>query len=746
MRIIQDISEGWLFDFGKKTKYSDHNDSVTVNVPHTWNDFDGQDGGADYLRGQGSYFKTIERPNVPKDYLTYLEFDAVASVAEIYIDGEKAGEHRGGYSRFRVNITKYFENKKKLALAVVADNSEREDVYPQNADFTFYGGMYREVRMISVPPSHFDLDYYGAPGFKAESVKTSADAFVRATAYLEGEKDRDLVHVLLRDEEGLIVAETWENAKEETTTSLLIKDAKLWQASSNPYLYALKLELVRSNEVLDEVSCKIGIRSFFVNSDKGFFLNGVSTPLRGVSRHQDKLGKGNALTKAEHREDAEMIAKLGANTVRLAHYQHSQYFYDACDERGLVVWAEIPFISSFNPAARENSLEQMRELIVQNYNHPSICFWGISNEILIGEDSDALYDNLKALNALAKKLDPTRLTTMAHLTLTSEDSRHHNITDTESYNHYFGWYIGDYTQNETWLDNYHKKYPSRILGLSEYGAEGIITLHSDNGVKDYSEEYQAEYHEHMAKVISERPYIYATYVWNMFDFAADARDEGGVKGRNNKGLVTFDRKIFKDSYYVYKAYWASDPFVHIAGRHYADRPYAMMDVKVYSNAKEVTLYKNSNLVKTLKGNKVFVFKDVILAPGGNIFRAECEGAVADFVTFNRVETPNPAYKLPAHEETKNWFEDVEEIAINPAYYSTKDKIKEIAKSEEALATITKTVDKLTGVKVGKAMIALMGSSTPESLISAFGGKKDGGAQKILNSINQELQKIKKTAP
>jgi len=387
-----------------------------------------------------------------------------------------------------------------------------------------------------------------------------------------------------------------------TKLSLKIDNVHLWNGLEDPFLYCLNVKLVRHNEVLDNVELNHGIREYYVDPDKGFFLNGKSLPLRGVSRHQDRLGKGNALDDMDHFDDLDLILNIGANSVRLAHYQQDDYFYELCDRYGLIVWAEIPFISRMNKDAKahENAMEQMKELIYQNYNHSSICFWGISNEITIAGDIPGLTDNLRELDELVKSIDKTRLTTMAQVSMLPMDSDHNQITDILAYNLYFGWYGGKYTDNEVWFDKFRAMHPNRAVGLSEYGCEGIISWHSNTPeCKDYTEEYQAEYHEHMAKLLAERPEIWGSYVWNMFDFGCDARDEGGVKGRNNKGMVTFDRKIKKDAFYLYKAYWSDDYFAHITGKRYALRHQNVIDIKVYSNIqKDNRLLKMNNKIRT----------------------------------------------------------------------------------------------------------------------------------------------------
>ena len=447
-----------------------------------------------------------------------------------------------------------------------------------------------------------------------------------------------------------------------TAVTIYVPDAELW-SMDEPNLYTVVARLQRNNEAFDEIYANVGVRSYTVTPDGGFSINGEATPLRGVSRHQDKLYKGNALTVEDHYQDAQIIKELGANTIRLAHYQHSQVFYDACDELGFAVWAEIPFISVFKSGkdAHEHCRRELTELIVQNYNHPSIMFWGISNEILIGGISQELVDCHHDLQKLCKELDPTRLTTIAHVSNTPTTGPMHRITDVESYNHYFGWYGGKIEQNGPWLDKFHAENPDICLGISEYGCEGIINWHSNTPqCKDYSEEYQALYHEYMAQAFEDRPWIWASHVWNMFDFGCAARSEGGVKGRNNKGLVTIDRKTRKDSFYVYQAYWAKDPMVHIAGRRHAQRAGETTEVKVYSNQDTVTLYCNGKEVGTQTAHRVFKF-NVALDEGFNVLMAVAD-TVKDSITLEKVDAEPVCYTLPEFNERQegvaNWFKQM----------------------------------------------------------------------------------------
>ena len=736
-------------------------DAVSVDLPHCWNAQDGQDGGGDYWRGPCCYLKTIQRPAGKN---VYVEVEAASSVAKIVVNGVEKVFHKGGYSLFRANVTDALREGENL-LAIWVDNSQRDDVYPQMADFTFYGGLYRGVNLVTVEDSRFDLDYCGGSGFDVSATVDGDAAVVALTAFVTNPAEGQNVQFLIRDDTGEIVSSVVRPAAARTYAEVHIDEVHLWQGVQDPYLYHVEALLTVHNETLDYTSANLGVRTYTVDPQKGFFLNGVLTPLRGVSRHQDRLGQGNALTKEQHEEDVALIREVGANTVRLAHYQHNQYFYDACDRAGLIVWAEIPFISAMNadPAAHENCRSQLKELIVQNYNHPSICFWGISNEITIGGERPGLLENLRDLNALAHELDKTRLTTIAHVSMVPMESEMHQITDVLSYNHYFGWYGGEMTQNEVWLDEFHALHPDRPLGISEYGAEGIVSYHSDTPrCRDYTEEYQALYHEHMARVIDERPWLWATHVWNMFDFGCDARDEGGVKGRNNKGLMTIDRKLRKDSFYLYKAYWSDEAFVHLCGRRYAQRVGDETEIKVYSNLTQVALYVNGRLFAEQEGNKVFVFEHVPLNEGFTFLSARA-GGCCESMTLEKTEQPNPAYQYIDPEETgdetgaANWFTleeppAVDERVLRDGYFSVKDKMKDILANDEASKVLVQFLQASMKMKLKKSMLgmaaAMMGDRTLEDAAGAAGGM--GGkkldpeqARSVMIRLNEMLNKIKK---
>ena len=747
MRNVISLNENWTLTFPKGERPAEH-----VTLPHTWNAVDGMDGNGSYLRTTAIYSRTFLTPHQPlSGGRVYVEIPAAGLSATIKVNGTVAAVHEGGYSQFRADVTDLCcagagENQ----LEIIVSNEDTPTMYPASADFTFYGGLYRGVNLISVPNTHFDLDYFGGPGIKiTPKPLDNGGAEFEIESFVTNANEDFTVQYSIACPCGDEVAAAVRPANS-TKVTLFVPNAKLW-SMDEPNLYTVTAHLQRRNETYDELNIRTGVRSFAVSPSEGFSINGVPTPLRGVSRHQDKLYQGNALTKEDHELDAKIIKELGANTIRLAHYQHSQDFYNACDELGFAVWAEIPFISVFRPgdAAFAHCRREMTELIVQNYNHPSILFWGLSNEILIGGISEELVERHHELQKLVKSLDPTRLTTMAHLSNTPTDGPMHHISDVESYNHYFGWYGGKMEDNDPWLDKFHAEHPDISLGVSEYGCEGIINWHSATPqCKDYTEEYQALYHEHMAQVFEDRPWIWATHVWNMFDFGCAARNEGGVAGRNNKGLVTIDRKMRKDSFYVYQAYWSKAPMVHIAGRRYAQRAGDTTEVKVYSNQDSVTLFVNGKEVETKTAHRVFRFK-VKLEDGFNALLAVA-GDVKDSITLEKVDKEPASYTLPEFNErqegVKNWFKQVGSLDLTApmqfpeGYYNVHDTMETLAENEEAFAIVAKAVKLATNfeIKPNVGMWAMMKSMTPESM-TALAAVPDG----FIESLNAQLIKIKK---
>ncbi|MDD5934865.1 MAG: glycoside hydrolase family 2 TIM barrel-domain containing protein [Clostridiales bacterium] len=636
-----------------------------VTIPHTWNGIDGQDGGNDYYRGTCLYVKQLKKSELSEYEDVYLEFEGANSSADVYINGEKVGHHDGGYSTWRVKITENLKEENEITVAV--DNAPNDYVYPQRADFTFYGGLYRNVSILCVPKARFDLDYFGSQAVKVTPIVEGSTANVEVETFLTGCSENEILTYTISDGESIIVEQTCK--ADQTTTNFTIENVHLWNGRKDPFLYTLNVTLSNENGVLDTRSIRFGCRTFKIDPDKGFFLNGESYPLRGVSRHQDRPEIGNALLPEHHEEDIDFIYELGATTIRLAHYQHDQYFYDLCDEKGFVLWAEIPYISEHLPKGRENTISQMKELIVQNYNHPSIFVWGLSNEITMAGASDAdLIENHRILNDLAHEMDKTRLTTIAVVSMCPMEDEYVRIPDTVSYNHYFGWYGGDTSMNGPWMDEFHKKYPNQPIGMSEYGCEALNWHTSNPEQGDYTEEYQAYYHEELIKQLFTRPYIWATHVWNMYDFAADARAEGGENGMNHKGLMTFDRKYKKDAFFAYKAWLSDEPFVHIAGKRYVDRVEEVTKVTVYSNLPEVELFANgTSLGKQTSENHFFYF-DV---PNIGITRLEARaGECSDKSGIRKVEVFNEDYRMKETGDVLNWFE----ITTPDGYFSINDTL------------------------------------------------------------------------
>ena len=726
MRKITTLTDGWKFlKEAVSVDEAMQKASTSVTLPHTWNAEDGQDGGNDYHRGTCWYVRTLTAEELAGPQV-FLEINGAAMRAAVYLNGQLLATHDGGYATFRVDLTSVLKEDCNV-LAISVNNEDNDVVYPQKADFTFYGGLYRAVRLISVPEEHFELLKDGTPGIKVTPVVDLAAK--KATVTVETWHNAPSVEITVNGETKTV----------EDTAIFEIEDVHLWDGLDDPFLYTATAVLPSG----DQVSTRFGCRVFSIDPEKGFFLNGRSYPLRGVSRHQDHKGKGNALSLEDHKEDMAIIRELGANTLRLAHYQHAQEFYDLCDENGLVVWAEIPYITKHMPNGRQNTLDQMRELITQCYNHPCIAVWGLSNEITAASAVDEdLLENHRLLNDLCHKMDPTRPTTMADVFMLEIDSPILEIPDINSYNLYFGWYLGDLQQNDEFFDSYHAKYPERVIGFSEYGADANPALHSSHPEKgDYTEDYQALYHEHMLRMIEARPYLWATHVWNLFDFAADGRDEGGKHGENQKGLVTFDRLLRKDAFYLYKAAWnKTEAFVHLCGKRYVTRCEETTEIKVYSNQPQITLYVDDTLVGTQEGNTIFRFEIPLV--GEHRIRA-CAGEESDEMIIRRVDTPDTSYALNGEVSVTNWFDSED---IDPTCFSVQDTLGELRAHPQAGAVVNGMMAKASAergdvadaVKDNPVLQQMMSRMTLLSLL-----KQGGADEEAVKQLNRILQGIKK---
>lgn len=706
-----------------------------VTLPHTWNAIDGQDGGNDYWRGTCVYEKRFAAPALAPGEQLWIEFRGAAMTAEVSLNGHFLCRHEGGFSTFRAELTPALEQDNILTVTV--DNGKNRRVYPQNADFTFYGGLYRDVYLLTVPETHFALEPYGAPALRVTPKVSGSHADVLLEARVSGNADQVLFEAAGQTltapvEDGLARA------------SLRIENVRLWDGVDDPYLYTAAAKLPG-----DEISARFGCRSFAVDPDKGFLLNGRPYRLCGAARHQDREGLGNALTLREHREDMALIREMGANTLRLAHYQHAQEFYDLCDENGLIVWAEIPYISEHMPEGRDNTVSQMTELICQNYNHPCIICWGLSNEITaVGGVSADLMENHSILNDLCHKLDPTRLTTMANLAVLDPADPLVALPDLRGYNLYYGWYTGEWDQNDDWIDLFHKNHPDLPVSFSEYGADANPAYQSARPEKgDWTEGYQAAYHEHMLKMWWERPYIWAMHCWNMFDFGADNRSDGGKPGQNQKGLVTFDRTTKKDAFYIYKAYLSKEPFVHVCGRRYVDRPEAETEIKVYSNQSAVSLLVDGKPFAKQAGDKVFRFR--VPLTGEHRITA-VSGNLTDTITVRKADAPNPDYRKPGS-AIVNWFDDDSQI-VRPGFFSIKDTMADVKADPEAarvleeyMAPLQAKVVELFGdaarnVSLPPEMQAMMDRMSVESSLKQVGGL---ATAEFVRGLNAALNRVKK---
>ena len=745
MRQILNLNAKWSFTKDAITLPVQQTEGwEAVDLPHSWNAVDGQDGGNDYFRGTAYYAKQIHKADLPVAQQYYLEIQGANSSADVYFDGKLLAHHDGGYSTWRVNLTEALGEGGLLVIAV--DNAANDRVYPQMADFTFYGGLYRDVNLIAVSDSHFDLDYYGSPGIRVTPIIDGANANVEVEVYLTNNKNGQTVRYTLTDREGNVVGQA---ISEETKADFVIENVHKWHGRKDPYLYTAKAELIENETVLDNVSSRFGCRSYEIDPERGFILNGEEYPLRGVSRHQDRWGKGNALSREDHKQDIELICEVGATTIRLAHYQHDQYFYDLCDEYGQVIWAEIPYISKHMPTGRENTISQMKELIVQNYNHPSIVVWGLSNEISIGGSDEDLLENHRILNDLCHEWDKTRKTTVAAVSMCKMDDPYLQIPDVVSYNHYFGWYGGDTSMNGPWFDKFHATHPNIPIGCSEYGCEALNWHTSDPRQGDYTEEYQAYYHEELIKQLFSRKYMWATHVWNMFDFGADARAEGGENGQNHKGLITFDRSYKKDSFYAYKAWLNPEPMVHLCGKRYIDRVEDVTKVTVYSNQPTVELFANGVSLGVKEAADHFFYFDVPNV--GETHLVAVAGELKDESDIRKVDTFNEAYRLKEVGAILNWF-DIEE---KPGRLSLNSKMSDVISTFRGKLLFAKLMGKMLGGKkkgekakpmgfeMTPELMAMMGGFTVLRLLTMAGGMMDAKFTKEdLLALNKKLSRIR----
>ena len=632
------------------------NDSswAPVALPHTWNAIDGQDGGG-YYRGVGWYRRHYVLPTDALGKRVYLQFDGANTVSDIFVNGTSIGQHRGGFARFRFDVTTAMTPGSDNVIAVKVDNSSVPDVPPLSADFTFCGGLYRDVHLLITDNVHIDVEDFASSGVYLDTTSvTSTSASLRSRIRVRNSgtaAQAVTVNSVVVRTDGTVQSRLSATGTvppgttQELAATAIISNPHLWNGVADPYVYTVYAELHVGTQVTDSVTTPLGFRSFTVDAARGFSLNGQYVDLHGVDRHQDRINMGWAITNKEHDEDMALIQEMGANIVRLSHYQHAEHFHDLADHAGIVLWAEIPLVNGVTNSAAftANARSQLTELIRQNYNHPAILFWGVGNEQRV--DDAPTNTLLTDLNTLVHSEDPGRLSTYAHC-CTSNTTGLPTHTDVVGHNVYFGWYTGTYDQFGAWADGLHAQVPTFKLGVSEYGAGASVIQHADPPAQPvttstfHPEEWQTLLHESHWKQMKTRPYLWSKIIWNMFDFASDSRTEGDTLGRNDKGMVTYDRKIKKDAFFWYKANWTNTPVVYITSRRFTPRTTATASVRIYSNLDSVQLTVNGTTIGSLTStDHIFLWPNVALTTGNNAISAiGTMGAttLTDAVTWTRM--------------------------------------------------------------------------------------------------------------
>ncbi len=633
-----DLDGGWRFirtDVnGGQAPGFDDSTWTPVSVPHTWNALDGQDGGSNYYRGVGWYRRHYTPPATLSGKKLWLQFDGVDTVADVWVNGTYLGQHRGGYARFRFDATAALRLGGDNVIAVKVNNAYDSSIAPLSADYTFFGGIYRNVSLQATDPLMIRMTDYASDGVyvRQRSVSAAGATLDVDTKYWNnsGTTRHVQVRTIITDASGGVAGDVTTASRtvaahsgDEVVQTLTLASPHLWNGRADPYLYQVTVEFhdADTGAVTDAVTVPLGLRTFRLDADTGFWLNGSHLALHGVNRHQDHLNKGWAISATDHVHDFDLMDEMGVNALRTAHYQQDQQVYSLADRRGYVTWAEIPLVNSItsSSAFTANAEQQLRELIRQNFNHPSICLWSIGNEQ--GSDTSATNTLLADLAGIVAAEDPGRLSTYAQAGGGTNGLITH--TDTAGFNVYYGWYYGSTSDFGPWADNLHAAQPSRTIAVSEYGAGAAITQHQDNPPKPvagstwHPEEYQALFHEATWKQIQTRPYLWGTFVWNMFDFAVDSRNEGDTPGRNDKGLVTYDRATRKDAFFWYKANWTTTPFVYVTSRRYTNRTTATTTVKAYGNVDSATLTVNGASQGTKTSTDHIYQWPITLTPGTN---------------------------------------------------------------------------------------------------------------------------------
>lgn len=728
MSTIQGFNNDWIY---KKASWSEIApgeellDGELICLPHTWYQDD------DYYQGEAVYQKVFMHQNAGEKRI-FLKFHGVDRICEVFLNGYRMGAHKGGYTVFTIELTEAVREGKNI-LTVFVSNAKTNTVSPLSGDFAVFGGIHRKVELITSEHTCFDRTYYGTDGVIVQTrVNDDGKGEIWAKALVSGKDNGEIVYTI----NGKVNSKISVDDNKPLVKVCEINKPNLWDGVDQTYLYTVRTSLVIDGKEIDAVERKVGFRQIAIDPEKGFFLNKKHLKLHGVAKHQDFDGVFSAACMENWKTDMNLIHEIGANAVRLSHYPHPQEVYDLCDEIGFVVWAEIPLLKLTEDAELfENAKNQLKEMIFQNMHHPSICFWGIQNEIAIYGEFPYMTEKMQALNEIVHELDATRFSTCANLNVVHPDSTLNQVTDTTAYNIYYGWYYGEFEDHGKFLDEFHSVNPNMPLGISEYGADTNTQFHSDNPkVNDYSEEFQALYHETVYPMMAERDFVWGSFVWNMFDFTSPIRQAANIKNRNIKGLVTFDRKTRKDSFYYYKAMWSKEPFVHFASKRYVNRCKEKIDVKVYSNQPDVTIQIGDRIFTESVINGSAVFNGIPLENGENRIIANAINC-KDEVIFNRVNEADKSYIYVDQNpglNVRNWFlDEKEEAELFPeGYLSIRSTINDLIANENALATIDKRMP-----DVGTAIRDMVGTFTLDKF---FSYTKPDYTEEEIKALNEEL--------
>lgn len=722
---IREIKEGAFFPI-------DENQFIQVNLPHTW-----YEDGAGY-KGTVIYRKKVRL--ACEDFKrVFIQFGAADRWCKVFINGHYAGEHKGGYSAFAFEISQYWELEEENEISVFLDNQAWDEISPLTGDFTVFGGLYRDVTVMMTDSVCFDRTYYGTSGVIVKAdVAADGTGTVSVEPHILGAPVETADAVCRISSPEHQTAATWAGGVA-NLGDIRVDNPVLWDGKRQAALYHLHMELQVEGKTVDSLDIPFGFRDISIDSQDGFFLNGNHVKINGVAKHQDTAGVFHATGQQQWQQDMDDIMEIGANSVRLSHYQHPQEMYDLCDEKGLIVWAEIPMMKMTDSKALfDNACNQLRELILQNMHHPSICFWGIQNEIAMFGENELMVQRIKEMDALVKSLDSTRISACANLFCVKNESPLNRITAAVGYNIYFGWYYGEMKDNGEFAESFHRENPDIPLGITEYGVDCNLAFHSEEPkVKDYSEEYQALYHETVYPMFRDRAYIWGTYVWNLYDFSSEIREEGRIKYKNGKGLISYNRESKKDAFYYYKAQWSSEPFVKIAQSRFVNRAQPEITVKVYSNQKKVTLSVNGKTYTQNSDDGIFLFAEIRLNKGENMVRAT-SGECMDEAVFCGVEQPDPSYAFVDPNpglNVKNWFiDEVEEEKMFPkGKLSIRESCTTLLGNEEAMAVIGTLLPEL-----AKQMKERQSPMPLERILSYM---KNQISEEQCKTLNERLTKI-----